>query len=70
MLNNFSPGDRVIFPNPPPNIQDIVYVVLIVWDNLILKEIVCLLSAPGAQLVASFGSEISPLAQGENNVGS
>ena len=65
MSSDITPGDRVVFPFPPQGIQDLVYQVLNVWENLLPMDSVCLLIAPGCQYIAALGSELSPLTQKE-----
>lgn len=67
MSSELTAGDRVIFPSPPQGIQDLVYQVLNVWENLLPTDSVCLLIAPGYPYIAALGSElIHSDSKGEN----
>lgn len=66
MKSSISPRDRVVFQNPPPSIAPCAYQVVVVLDNFIPSDSVCVLTAPGANLIAALGSELTPLTNLEN----
>lgn len=63
MSSKIIPGSRVIFNVPSMGVKNFIYQVLNIWDDLIPVDSVYLLIAPGSQLIAALGYEISPLTE-------